>query len=303
MSMKALVTGGAGFIGSNLVLALQEKGHEVVAMDNNLNNNPNLAGFEGEAISANILDFDYASLRPDIIFHQAAITDTTVKDKELMMSVNVGALKRVLDYCIANNIQLIYASSAAVYGNIPGPQAEAQAGRPNNLYGISKWDGDRLAMKYLEKGTITGLRYFNVFGPREAHKGKMASMIYQLYLQMKQNKRPRIFRDGEQKRDHIYVKDVIAANLDALKAQKSCIVNVGTGIATTFNTIIRELNTCIGTELKPDYFENPYTGSYQDFTQADLTLAKKCIGYVPAWRFAEGVKDYVEFLAISSESR
>lgn len=295
--MRALVTGGAGFIGSNLALALQKQGHEVVVLDNFLNSSfRNLEGFEGEVIAEDITKADFSKFNADIIFHQAAITDTTVKDHNLMMSVNVSALKRIIKHCMHKDIQLVYASSAAVYGNIPGPQKEEDAGKPNNLYGFSKWIGDCVAKKYMDECTITGLRYFNVFGPREACKGKMASMIYQLYLQMIAGSKPRIFKSGEQKRDHIYVEDVVAANLCAMKAKKSCIVNVGTGLATSFNTIISELNKALGTDLETDYFDNPYTGSYQDFTQADLALAAKSIGYKPSWKFSDAVKGYAEFL-------
>src|SRR3989344_363682 len=295
--MRVLVTGGAGFIGSNLALTLQEQGHDVTVLDDFLvGTRNNLQGFEGTVINGDVRTFDWATIKADVIFNQAAITDTTVKDEQLMFSTNVEALKRLLDHCSERDVQLVYASSAAVYGNIPGPQRESDAGQPNNLYGISKWKGDLLAQTYFDRVTVTGLRYFNVFGPREAVKGNMASMIYQLYRQMAAGRRPRIFKWGEQKRDHIYVKDAVSANLAAWKARRSCIVNVGTGQATTFNTIVAELNNALGTSLEPDYFDNPYASAYQDFTQADLTNAKKLIAYEPRWTFGDGVQDYVRFL-------
>jgi len=119
-------------------------------------------------------------------------------------------------------------------------------------------------------------------------------MIWQLANQMKDYQRPRIFKWGEQKRDQVYVKDVVQANLLALKAKRNAIVNIGSGQATTFNEIIRVLNKVLGTELEPEYIDNPYVGFYQDYTQADLTLAQKIIGYLPQWGFEEAVKDYMK---------
>ena len=142
---------------------------------------------------------------------------------------------------------------------------------------------------------IVGLRYFNVFGPREAHKGRAASMIYHLSRQMKARQRPKIFKSGEQKRDHIYVKDAVAATIKAVNA-KSGIYNVGTGIATTFNELIEVLNDAMGTNYKPDYFDNPYTATYQANTQAHTEKSKKGLGFEARYSLKEGVEEYMEWL-------
>lgn len=295
--MKALVTGGAGFIGSNLALTLMEKGWDVVILDDfSSGDYRNLLGFRGDVIAENILEVDLNRFKDvDVIFHQAAITDTTVRDQKLMMQVNVEGFRRILDFAVKHRRPFIYASSAGTYGNIPAPQREDMAGMPSNIYGFSKWIDDCLASQYMKiaDSLIIGLRYFNVFGPRETYKGKMASMVWQLANQIKAGQRPRIFKWGEQKRDQVYVKDIVRANLLALKAKHSGIVNIGSGQAISFNKIIKVLNEVLGTNYEPEYIDNPYVGFYQKYTQADLTLAQELLGYTPQWTFEEAVKDYM----------
>ena len=296
--MKALITGGAGFIGSNLALELERQGYEVTILDNfSVGNFKNLDNFNGDVISKDILDVDFSKLKNlDIIFHQAAITDTTIRNQKIMMDTNVEGFRKIIEFATENNISFIYASSAAVYGNAPAPEKECDAGKPNNIYGFSKYIDDCIAKKYMKKykSLIVGLRYFNVFGPREQYKGKMSSMIWQLSQQMKLGKRPRIFKNGEQKRDQVYVKDVIRANILASKSKHNCIVNIGSGRATTFNHIIDVLNKVLGLEYKPEYIDNQYKEHYQDHTEADLSNAEKFINYTPKWNFDDAVKDYMK---------
>lgn len=152
-------------------------------------------------------------------------------------------------------------------------------------------------MEFSEKAGIkvVGVRYFNVYGPREAHKGKFASMIYQLYLQMKQGNRPRIFKWGQQKRDFVYVKDAVEATIIASRAPKSTVYNVGSGQATSFNEVIQLLNQSLGTDYEPEYFDCPYD-FYQEFTQADMTKIREELGFVPKYSIQRGIKEYVDIL-------
>jgi ADP-L-glycero-D-manno-heptose 6-epimerase len=154
---------------------------------------------------------------------------------------------------------------------------------------------ERLADGYRDrlKHPIVGLRYFNVYGPGEDHKGKFASMIHQLAKQMRAGKRPRIFTAGEQKRDFVYVDDVVQANLKAMTVKSGGVYNVGCGQAFTFNQVVAELNRVLGTNLPPDYFENPYSFT-QDWTQADLTESRRALGYEPKYDLAKGVEAYME---------
>jgi len=296
---NVLVTGGAGFIGSNLALEIQNRFPQatVVAIDDfRATSFKNLLGFKGEVLAFDVAQREWLKIfedRPlDVIFHLASITDTTVLDEKKMIFDNVEGFRNVLELALAKKAEVVYASSAGVYGSQDTPMKEEDAGRPNNVYGYSKWVMDQLARNYDGRLKVVGLRYFNVFGPREYFKGAAASMIYQLAQQMLAGKRPRIFKWGEQRRDFIYVKDVVEATLRAREAKRNTVVNVGTGQSTSFNEVIEALNEGLGTNLQPDYFDNPYD-FYQGFTQADMTRAKREIGFEAKYTTREGILDYV----------
>lgn len=295
---KILITGGAGFIGSNLALFLQKEypENDYFVIDNFSSGNPNnLLGFKGKVISADIskLDFHQFFDKIDIIFHQAAITDTTISNEKKMMSVNVNGFKNILNFALRYNTKLIYASSAAVYGHSKPPMRVENNEFPANIYGMSKLAADNIARQHFKDISIIGLRYFNVYGFRESYKGKMASMVWQLYLQMKEGEKPRVFKYGEQKRDQVYIKDVVRANLLAVECQKSGIYNVGSGRATTFNEIIKNLNKALDTNLEPEYIDNPYK-HYQEYTQADLAETNKVLKYFSIYDIKKGIKDYLK---------
>ncbi len=293
--MKCLVTGGAGFIGSNLALELEKRGHDVIIVDNFLTGKrENISDFKGKVIEADVSkDFEFNE-HVDAIFHEAAITDPRFEDDDETIRANVEGFKTMIKLAKRNNAQLIYASTANLYGNGPVPMKEGQKKQIITAYGKSKLNMDEIAERYFDTMHIVGLRYFNVFGPHEALKGRPASMIYHLSKQMKAGKRPRIFKMGEQKRDHIYVKDVVDATIKALDAKKSGIYNVGTGIATDFNELVKALNESLGTNLEPEYFDMPYDSkTYQADTQADTKNAEKFLGFKAKWTLKEGIKDYM----------
>jgi len=306
MYQNILITGGAGFIGSNLALKLQKDypNSKILVLDDFSSANfKNLKGFKGIVYSCDVstdeLFFKVEDFKPDIIFHLASITDTTVTDQEYMMRRNVDGFKNILEFAYDNESIVVYASSASVYGNVKEhvPLKEDREKSPENVYAFSKYIMDNLAQEFSDKTglKIVGVRYFNVYGPREAHKGKFASMIYQLYLQMKQGNRPRIFKWGEQKRDFVYVKDAVDATILAAKAPKSTVYNVGSGEATSFNDVIKYLNQALGTNLEPEYFDCPYD-FYQEYTQADMTKIKEELGFVPRHSIQRGIKEYVDIL-------
>ncbi|MBS3097658.1 ADP-glyceromanno-heptose 6-epimerase [Candidatus Woesearchaeota archaeon] len=292
--MKCLVTGGAGFIGSNLALELEKQGHDVIVMDSlKPVKKGNLKGFKGRIIKGDVSHPFEINEKLDVIFHEAAITDPRFEDDKEMIRANLEGFKNIIKLAQKNNAKLIYASTASLYGNGPVPMKESQKKELLSAYAKSKLMMDELAEKYFDKMHVVGLRYFNVFGPREAHKGRAASMIYHLGKQMKEGKNPRIFKFGEQKRDHIYVKDAVAATIKAIDAKKSGVYNVGTGIATNFNELVKALNEVIGTNLEPEYFEMPYDPkTYQSNTQADTTKAEKFLGFKAKYSLKEGIKDY-----------
>ena len=301
-----LVTGGAGFIGANLALALQEKYPEskiLILDDFSSANFKNLKKFKGEVLSCDVstdeVFFKTDDFQPDLIFHLASITDTTVTDQELMMRRNVDGFKNILELAYDNEATVVYASSASVYGNVKEhvPLKEDREKSPENVYAFSKYIMDNIARDFSEKTglKIVGVRYFNVYGPGEAHKGKFASMIYQLYLQMKANKRPRIFKWGEQKRDFVYVKDAVEATILAKDAPRSTVYNIGSGEARSFNEVIALLNKALGTDFEPEYFDCPYD-FYQEYTQADMTKIKEDLGFVPKYNLEKGIQEYVDIL-------
>ena len=300
---KYLVTGGAGFIGSNIAKTLEAQGHEVTVLDDFQKNGhfKNLIGFKGDVITADLFQYMPADRYFDAIFHEAAITDTTVMDQKAMMEQNVEAFKNLLGFAADNGIKkVIYASSAATYGNGPVPNVETQPTHPENVYGFSKAIMDNVARQFAEDNndmTIIGLRYFNVYGPGEYYKGKMASMVYQLYLQMKEGRRPRIFKMGEQERDFVYVKDIVKINLCALtNGKETGVYNAATGIPRNFNDMVKCLNKEMGTNLEPDYIDNPYKAFFQVKTQADITKSTAKLGYTPDYTLEAGIADYVKIL-------
>ena len=300
-----LVTGGAGFIGSNLTLELQRRHPDariVVVDDFRSGDFKNLQGFRGDFVAKDVSRMDWQAqfkdLKFDAIFHEASITDTTVHDQILQTHDNVEGFRRLLEFAAPYQTPIVYASSAATYGIAAGVNVEDQQPAPANIYAFSKVQLDNLARAHWRQfpdWRIVGLRYFNVYGPNEPHKLKAASMIYQLYCQMKEGHRPRVFRAGDQKRDFVYVKDVVALTIRASEAEKNNIYNCGSGHPFSFNEVIAELNKNLGTDLEPDYIDNPYA-FYQPHTEADMSLAKEELDFAPSFTPVTGIADYVGLL-------
>ncbi len=326
-----VVTGGAGFVGSNLAAALARRfpGAALVIVDDfrtgsfanivEAFSRAELPPFAGDVASKPFDAFPwksfFASWRVSAVFHEAAITDTTITDEPEMIRVNAEASAELMGACAEADVPLVYASSAATYGT-PAETRErrpfplAAAGRPNNVYGFSKW-----LMECHHRGmneaadrppAVVGLRYFNVFGPGEARKGKMASMVYQLARQMLEGKRPRLFADGTQARDQVYVDDVVdctiaAAGLDGEKRPVPGVYNVGSGVATSFNEIASAVRRGLGLgegELPAEYFEMPASvrAFYQDFTCADVSETLRGLGWRPRWKPSDAVARYAAII-------
>lgn len=301
--MRILVTGGAGFIGSNIAKRLAAEGHDVTAADSFLSASwKNLVGFDGDLLTLRDHD-DVQSMidlgRFDVIFHQAALTGviaadgSAIADAHRMLRNNVETFRALLDWAVDTHARVIWASSCSVYGRGAVPMKESQPTDPLNTYAFSKVLKERLAARYAPRlaHPIVGLRYSNAYGPGEAHKGKLASMIYQLAMQMRAGRRPRIFRAGEQKRDFVYIDDVVAANLAAMNAKESGSFNAGAGRSWSFNEVCAELNRVLKTDLQPEYFDNPY-GFTQDWTETDQSLAREKLGHSPQFDLRAGIEAY-----------
>ncbi|MDD5716640.1 MAG: ADP-glyceromanno-heptose 6-epimerase [Sulfuricurvum sp.] len=311
-----LITGGAGFIGSNLAFYFQENypDAQVVVLDlfrSNLtlsNGNlksfghfKNLLGFKGEVISGDIndkalLESLQKNYKFDYIFHEAAISDTTALEQDLMIQTNVNAFKDLLDMAVAHEANMIYASSGATYGDAQSPQRVGREA-PQNVYGFSKLMMDHLARQYAQKHdhiSIVGLRYFNVYGPREFFKNKTASMVVQFGHQLLAGKNPKLFENSDKiLRDFIYIEDIIQANVLAMHPKENGVFNVGTGKARSFQSMVDILQKELGTSYTCEYIPNPYIGRYQFHTEADIETTRNSLGYAPRYEFEEGIAAYV----------
>ncbi len=311
-----LITGAAGFIGSNLCFYFQNNYPmaKVIALDSfrsgeTLSNGnlksfghyKNLLGFTGTVISGDINDKELLSQMDedydfDFIFHQAAISDTTASEQDLMIKTNVNAYEDLLKLAINHNANMIYASSAATYGDAASPQTVGNE-NPGNVYGFSKLMMDNITYDYLKKDldiSIVGLRYFNVYGPREFYKNKTASTVIQFGHQILAGNTPKLF-EGSDKilRDFIYIEDIIQANIKAATPKKSGVYNVGTGKARSFQDIADILQKELGTNLGTNYIPNPYVGQYQFHTEANIQDTRVNLDYEPRYEMEDGIKDYI----------
>jgi len=329
--MKIIVTGAAGFIGANLLRALNERGEtHILAVDNLTRSEKfrNLAEFE----IADYLDkTDFLERvrrrelpRPDVVFHQGACSDTMETDGRYMMENNFRYSTELLDWCQNSGIALIYASSAAVYGLGPAFVENRNAERPLNVYGYSKLLFDQVVRRRLasSKTPVVGLRYFNVYGPREGHKGRMASVAYHHFHQFRSEGKVKLFEashgfdSGEQRRDFIHVDDVVKGNLHFWDKPASGVYNLGTGRAQSFNDVavavinaLREANGQPALTLAQaaaqgtiEYvgFPPALHGKYQAFTQADLAHLHGAGFTEPALTVEQGVAAYVRWLLKNS---
>lgn len=311
--MKIVITGGAGFIGSNLAKHFMNE-NEVLVVDIFRSNKTfsngnlrsfghfkNLIGFKGEIYCGDICDektmAKIRAFKPDAIFHEAAISDTTVAEQDELLDVNLNTFGELLRISRDLGAKLIYASSGATYGDAPSPQSVGVGENPGNVYGFSKLMMDEMASKFDEKyGTKSiGLRYFNVYGGGEFYKNKTASMVLQFGLQILNGNAPKLFEGSDKiKRDFVYIKDVILANKLALNSKANGVFNVGTGIARSFQEMADILQAKLGTNYGSSYIPNPFSSQYQFFTQADIDSTKNILGYEPKFSFEEGIADYLD---------
>jgi ADP-L-glycero-D-manno-heptose 6-epimerase len=300
-----IVTGGAGFIGSNLVHALNECGITDILVVDHLGEPQKLVNLHGARFTDYMEKQEFrralrekalGARKVEAVFHQGACSNTLVDDGAYMMDNNYTCSKEVLEYAQEQGAPLVYASTAAVYG-LSGPGHFAptlENEKPLNVYGFSKLAFDHYVRHRMAEGslngTVVGLRYFNVYGPREGHKGRMASVIHHFSKQIQESGRVRLFEgtggygNGEQRRDFVYVRDLAMLNLFFAQAGPyapkqgekprtwQAVVNAGSGRARTFNDVVRALTEVHG-EAKVEYIPFPADlhARYQHFTEADLT--------------------------------
>ena len=327
--MKVVVTGAAGMIGSNLVHGLNAIGiDDVIAVDD-LTDGPKYRNLLGAEVSDYFDKSEFYGRfargelgKVDVVFHEGACSDTMEHDGRFMLDTNYRCSKGLLDACQAQGTRLLYASSAATYGGSASFVETPEFERPLNVYGYSKLLFDNVVRRMLPRRTtqVVGFRYFNVYGPREQHKGRMASVAFHHVNQFRETGKVRLFGEyggygpGQQSRDFVFVNDVVAVNLWFLQhPEQSGVFNLGTGLAQPFNDVALAtvnaaralkgeaalpLDTLVAQGLV-EYipFPEALVGKYQSFTQADLSQlrATGCDhGFADV---ATGVKAYIDWLA------
>lgn len=291
MPKNALVTGASGFIGSHICRRLMALGWDVTAV---------CAKNEGEpeASRAFVADLDripWSDLPAiDVCFHQAANNDTTLNDLMEMMDSNVAKPTRMFDQLANRGCgSFVYASSCSVYGNGETPFLESQSPLPLNHYARSKLIFETFAKKFgQQRGVSTvGLRYTNVYGPGEGHKGRRASMIHQIAKKASQGKPVELFEDGTQIRDWVFVDDVVEANMKACGIQESTVVNVGSGESVSFLSLVDIISRSLGVDIVVKMVPCHFSSKYQSHTEVSLEKSRSIIGYNPTWTTESGIKE------------
>jgi len=310
-----IVTGGAGFIGSNIVKTLNERGYDDIIVVDDLTDGHKFVNIVDCQIS-DYLDKDdflqrvqngsFRTKTIDAVFHEGACSSTTEWDGSYIMKINYEYSKILLHYCLDNKISYLYASSASVYGAGNKFSEGVNNECPINMYGYSKFQFDQYVRKVVKPGNsqVVGFRYFNVYGPREGHKGRMASVASHCYDQIKTSGYCRLFEgndgydNGEQRRDFVHVSDAVKVNMWFMdNPQHSGIFNLGTGRSQSFNdvanAVIKEMK-----EGEIEYIDFPESlkNCYQSFTEADISVLK-AVGYSDEFLTVEqGVSQYIQWL-------
>jgi ADP-L-glycero-D-manno-heptose 6-epimerase len=310
-----IVTGAAGFIGSCLIAKLNDLNFNYIIAVDDFSNEEKNKNLIGKKIKERVerTDFfqwlDQNNREVEFLFHIGARTDTTEFNKEIFDTLNVNYSKHVWEACVKYQIPLVYASSAATYGlgelGYDDNESEIHLLKPLNPYGDSKNDFDNWALKQEEKPFFwAGLKFFNVYGPNEYHKSRMASVIWHAYRQILSNGSLKLFKshkpeyqDGEQIRDFIYVKDLVDVCIFLMEHRKnSGIYNLGTGKARSFNDLGKSTFAALNKPVQINYIDTPLDirDKYQYFTEANMKKLMD-IGYTkPFYTLEEGVKDYVQ---------
>ena len=315
-----IITGAAGFIGSNLVSKFNAEGYIDLILVDDFSNEHKKKNLENKTYADQIdresfFDwFEKKTPKIDFIFHLGARTDTTEFNKAIFDKLNLGYSKKIWELCSSADIPLVYASSAATYGNgnlgYDDDHAIVDKLRPLNPYGESKNDFDKWVLNQTHQPTFwAGMKFFNVYGPNEYHKGRMASVILHAFNQIRETGKMQLFcshhpeyNDGEQKRDFIYVKDVIDVLFFCMEFQvKSGIYNLGTGKARTFYDLASSTFRSMGMEENIEFIEMPedIRDKYQYFTQANMKKLSDAGYNIPFSTLEQGIDDYIKHFLLN----
>ena len=306
--MRVLVTGGAGFIGSNITEALVERGHDVVVLDNffmgkkeNLQEISDKIEFvEGSITDENLINKITKDV--DVICNQAAASSSPMFSLDGLRSavnVNVDGFNIILKSAVENNVKrVVYASTSSIYGNNPPPLREDMKVIPPNFYAATKLMNEYSAALFSQNHGLetVGFRYMSIYGRHEEGKTIYANLVTQFLWMMQKGKRPIIYGDGKQTRDFVYSKDVARANLMAIESKKKLsgeVLNIGIGKATSLNQLIVLLNKALGEKIKPKYVRMPVK-NYIKTQRADIKKTKKVLHFSAKYSLEEGLKDILK---------
>lgn len=310
-----IVTGGAGFIGSAIVWRLNTLNIDDIIIVDSLGTDEKWKNLVGLNYRDFIHKDDFLTLLnssaieiPTAIIHMGANSSTTEKDADLLLRNNFKYTKNLAEFCLSKEVRFIYASSAATYGDgslgFDDHEADLHLLRPLNMYGYSKMMFDFWALKKGIMNKIAGLKYFNVYGPNEYHKGDMRSVVHKAFEQISETGKTKLFKsanpkykDGEQMRDFLYVKDAVDMTLFFLDhPDKNGLFNIGSGKARTWNNLVNALFKAMNKKAEIEYFEMPehLRDKYQYFTEAKTDKIKKAGYSKPQLSLEEGVTDYVQ---------
>ncbi|OPY52221.1 MAG: ADP-L-glycero-D-mannoheptose-6-epimerase [Methanosaeta sp. PtaU1.Bin112] len=300
--MSTLVTGGAGFIGSNLVEDLLKAGEDIVVLDNMHTGSPsNLDGLQGglKLIQASCNDLPGMDLHPEKIYHMGIPSSSPMyKKNPYLVGEAINGFTAVFELARKTGARVVYASSSSLYNGLLPPHREDMTIQVTDYYTEARLAMERIAELYRQLYNIdsVGMRFFSVYGPKETAKQQYANMVTQFLWDMQNGREPLIFGDGLQTRDFTYVKDLIHALKLAMNSDYHGIVNVGTGKAYTFNQTVEILNKNMGLNLKPKYTENPIK-NYVQHTQSDTTKIERVLGFKARYSLEDGVKELIKYYA------
>lgn len=296
--MTALVTGGAGFIGSNLVEELVRSGEDVIVLDNlQTGSLRNLEGLDVEIVTMSCNDIPRLDVNADRIFHLGIPSSSPMyRDNPFLVGEALNGFVAVMELARRCDARVVYASTSSLYNGLEPPHREDMEIKVTDYYTEARFAMERIAELYRKLFGVSslGMRFFSVYGPREEAKGRYANMVTQFLWGMMRKETPVIYGDGSQTRDFIYVRDVVRALILAMDSDYNGVLNVGTGRAHSFNDVIRILGRRLGVEVRPRYVENPIK-NYVQHTLADTRSAREILGFQAEHDLESGISELIRY--------